>query len=131
MKNFRLKLEKASFMDEIFGAEFEVYFSPILLSVQHYQNEHNVELEGITNATAALYFKCPKREKHIIFFQNRPADEEIMHEALHASIKVMEDRGVRVESGNDETVCYYQGWIYRNVKTALKMIRKKSKKNAK
>lgn len=124
----KLILERASFLDELFGAEFELFFGPILLSVQNYQNEYNVELEGITNATGALYFKCPKRDKHIIFFRNRPEDEEIMHEALHASIKVMEEIGVRVESGNDETICYYQGWIYRNAKSALKMIRKKNAK---
>lgn len=39
----------------------------------------------------------------------------LAHETLHATIEILSDAGVPIEERNDESICYYQGFLLKKI----------------
>jgi hypothetical protein len=84
----------------------------------------NIVLEKKITGYSALSIPTINKKtnvsKYVIIFKREPSNSDIVHEALHITNWILNDRGVEVTANNDEAQCYLLGYIVKEIYDFLK-----------
>lgn len=74
-----------------------------------------VDTDKAAGKFVALIHKVTGAERLIIWFEKYD-ESVILHECLHCAIYLLNNRGIKINSKNDEPFCYYAEWLFRSIR---------------
>lgn len=117
-------IAKKKFLTPIYDAEVTVY---ILKRMKDIPKKHHVE-KSHTSGSDALVFCEEKRGvmRYVICLPKIPRGGLLAHEITHLVNMIFEDRGIKLDTLNDEPQAYLTGWLFDKVNYfATKQYKKK------
>lgn len=99
-----------------------IYFGKVEIieveDLNEIRDKYNFDANYSFSSTEAMVFNYPQPSgmlKYIMAFEKDPTPKVIAHECYHFVHFVFNDRGIKVETDNDEPGAYLMGWIFEQV----------------
>lgn len=74
----------------------------------------------------ACFFPNPQpdgKSEYVVAFLKKPSGSVISHESSHVVHKLFEDRGIHLDTVNDEPFAYFLGWVYQQIEDFMNSIK--------
>jgi hypothetical protein len=102
-----------------------LYFGELtIIQVKNLQKiEAKYKLPSVINTEALVFRNHDKNgySRYVMAFEKKCSPMHIAHEALHLVALIYEDRGMVLDTENDEPQCYLIGWIVGKCHKYLKI----------
>lgn len=108
--------------------EIPIYhgFLTIISYTKYKKIQKKYNLDDIKSCDAFVFSIADKRgiEHYYAAFYKKTQAETISHEVCHLVNLIFEDRGLKLDSGNDEAQAYLNGFLFRKIYKTLKRWKK-------
>jgi hypothetical protein len=109
-----------SFTDDLYHAKYNIYIGEIDNLKNTIKRKFNIDLDDKQSSGSFFSIKNDNGEEHLLIWLDKWNIYNLLHEIVHAVVYVLEQRGVKIDSENDEAFCYYVGWVFEK---SIKLLR--------